>query len=140
MSEFLQGVPAVRSPLRTVARHFGHPRVLSPVNAPEDCAGGLTTEGRGMRTQFEIWTSRARGLLGDALEYSQHIMALVSEQTHFEALPVPDEPLLSWSVYLADTPAKWLGTVEAATPREAIAEGVEKFNQPKERLMAVRRS
>ena len=92
-----------------------------------------------MRTQFEIWTSRARGLLNDALEYSQHVIALV-EQTHLEALPVPDEPLLSWSVYLADTPAKWLGTVEAATPREAIAEGVEKFNQPKERLMAVRRS
>jgi hypothetical protein len=67
-------------------------------------------------------------------------MALVSEQTHFEALPVPDEPLLSWSVYLADTPAKWLGTVEAARPKEAIAEGAEKFKQPKERLMAVRRS
>ncbi len=139
MSEFLQGVPAVRSPLRTVARHFGHPRVLSPVNAPEDCAGGLTTEGRGMRTQFEIWTSRARGLLADALEYSQHVMALVTEQTYLEAPPVRDEPLLPWSVYLADTPAKWLGTVEAATPKEAIAEGAEKFKQPKERLMAVRR-
>ena len=53
-------------------------------------------------------------------------MALVSEQIHFEALPVPDEPLLSWSIYLADTPAKWLGTVEAATPKEAIAEAAEK--------------
>ena len=90
-----------------------------------------------MRTQFEIWTSRARGLLNDALEYSQHVIALV-EQTHLEALPVPDEPLLSWSVYLADTPAKWLGTVEAATPEEAFAEGAEKFHQPKERLVAVR--
>ncbi len=92
-----------------------------------------------MRTQFEIWTSRAGGLLADALEYSQHVMALV-EQTHLEALPVPDEPLLSWSVYVADTPAKWLGTVEAATPKEAIAEAAEKFNQPKERLMAVTRA
>jgi hypothetical protein len=67
-------------------------------------------------------------------------MALVSERTRLEALPMPDEPLLSWSVYLAGTPAKWLGTVEAATPREAIADGAEKFKQPKERLMAVRRS
>jgi len=91
--------------------------------------------------QFEIWTSRARGLLADALEYSQQVMALVSERTRLEALPLPDEPLLlSWSIYLADTPAKWLGTVEAATPREAIADGAEKFKQPKERLMAVRRS
>jgi len=65
-------------------------------------------------------------------------MALVSERTHLEALPVPDEPLLSWSVYLTGTPAKWLGTVEAATPEEAFAEGAEKFKQPKERLMAVR--
>ena len=89
-----------------------------------------------MRTQFDFWTSRARGLLADALAYSQHVMALVSE--HLEALPVPDEPLLSWSVYLTGTPAKWLGTVEAATPEEAFAEGAEKFKQPKERLMAVR--
>ena len=91
-----------------------------------------------MRTQFDLWTSRARGLLADALAYSQHVMALVSERTHLEALPVPDEPLLSWSVYLTGTPAKWLGTVEAATPEEAFAEGAEKFKQPKERLMAVR--
>jgi len=48
-------------------------------------------------------------------------MALASERTHREALPVPDEPLLSWSVYLAGTPAKWLGTIEAATPEEAFA-------------------
>jgi hypothetical protein len=67
-------------------------------------------------------------------------MAVVSERTPLEALPVPDEPLLSWSVYVAGTPAKWLGTVEAATPREAIAEGAAKFNQPKERLTAVRRA
>jgi hypothetical protein len=67
-------------------------------------------------------------------------MALVSERTHLEAPPVPDEPLLSWSVYLIGTPTKWLGTVEAATPEEAFAEGAEKFQQPKERLMAVRRA
>ena len=135
------GILARRSarsqPLRTGATYFS--RVLSPVNAPEERAGGPTTEGRGMRTQFEIWTSRARGLLADALEYSQHVVALV-EQTHLEALLVPDEPLLSWSVYLADTPAKWLGTVEAATPEEAFAEAAEKFKQPKDRLMAVRRA
>src|SRR5260370_35812644 len=89
-----------------------------------------------MRKEFEIWTSRARGLLADALEYSQHVMALVSEQTYLEAPPVPDEPLLPWSVYLADTPAKWLGTVEAATPREAIAEGAGEFKQTQERVMA----
>jgi hypothetical protein len=93
-----------------------------------------------MRTQFDFWTSRARGLLADALAYSQHVMALVSEQIQVEALPVPDEPLLSWSVYLTGTPAKWLGTVDAVTPEEAFAEGAEKFKQPKERLMAVRRA
>ena len=93
-----------------------------------------------MRTQFNFWTSRARGLLADALAYSQYVMALPSDRTHREAHPVPDEPLISWSVYLTGTPAKWLGTVEAATPEEAFAEGAEKFNQPKERLMAVRRS
>jgi hypothetical protein len=99
------------------------------------------TEGdaRGMRTQFDFWTSRARGLLADGLAYSRHVMALASEQAD-EALPMPDEPLLSWSVYLTGTPAKWLGTVEAATRDEAFAEGAEKFNQPKERLMAVRRA
>jgi hypothetical protein len=93
-----------------------------------------------MRTQFDFWTSRARGLLADALAYSRHVMALASERTHPEALPMPDEPLLSWSVYLTGTPAKWLGTVEAATREEAFAEGAEKFNQPKEGLMAVRRA
>jgi hypothetical protein len=92
-----------------------------------------------MRAQFEIWTSRTRDLLADALEYSRDVMARASERTHLEALPVPDVPLHSWSVYLASTPAKWLGTVEAATPTEAIAEAAEKFNQPKERLMTVRR-
>jgi hypothetical protein len=91
-----------------------------------------------MREQFDFWASRARGLLADALAYSQHVMALASERTALEALPVPDEPLLSWSLYLTGTPAKWLGTVEAATPEEAFAEGAEKFHQPKERLVAVR--
>jgi len=125
LSEFLQGVPAVRSPLRTVARHFGHPRVLSPVTplrAGGPC-GRPNHRGEGMRTQFEIWTSRARGLLADALEYSQDVMALVSERTHLEALPAPDEPLLSWSVYLTGTPAKWLGTVEGLRQRRPLPKG-----------------
>jgi hypothetical protein len=91
-----------------------------------------------MRTQFEFWTSRAQGLLDDALAFSQHVMARLSEPIHLEASP--DEPLLSWSVYLTGTPAKWLGTVEAATREEAFAEGAEKFKQPQGRLMAVRRA
>jgi hypothetical protein len=33
----------------------------------------------------------------------------------------------------------WLGDVEASTEAEAIAKGAEKFDLPKERLMAVRR-
>ena len=92
-----------------------------------------------MRTRFDFWTSRARGLLADALAYSQNVIALASERTHREALPVPDEPLLSWSVYLTGTPAKWLGTVDAATPEEAFAKGADEFKQPKERFMAARR-
>jgi hypothetical protein len=36
--------------------------------------------------------------------------------------------------------ALWLGDVEAASEAEAIANGAEEFNQPKDRLMAVRRS
>jgi hypothetical protein len=67
-------------------------------------------------------------------------MALVGERTYLDTLPVSDEHLLSWSVYLAGTPAKWLGTVEAVTPEEALAGGAEKFHQPKERLVAVRRA
>ena len=35
--------------------------------------------------------------------------------------------------------AVWLGDVEAASEAEAIAKGAEKFKQPKEQLMAVRR-
>jgi hypothetical protein len=93
-----------------------------------------------MRTQFEFWTSRAQDLLDDALAFSQHVMARLSEPTHLEAFPAPDEPQLSWSVYLTGTPAKWLGTVEAATREEAFAEGAEKFKQPQERLMAMRRA
>src|SRR5262245_7681422 len=66
--------------------------------------------GKGMRTRFEIWTSRARELFADALEYSHDVIALARERIPLEPLPVPDEPLLSWSVYLAGSPAKWLGT------------------------------
>ena len=93
-----------------------------------------------MRTQFGLWTSRAWGFLVDALAYSRHVMmALGSGRTHLEALPMPDEPLLSWSVYLADAPAKWLGTVEALTAEEAVKIGAEKFGHDAKRLMAVRR-
>jgi|SRR5215831_246658 len=100
-----------------------------------------------MSTQFGGWTSRARGLLADALAYSQrstmrisHVMALWSARAHLEALPVSREPFLSWSVYLADTPAKWLGTVEAGTAEEAIEIAAMKFGEEQERLMAVRRA
>ena len=113
MSELLRSVRAVLEPQSVpVANVLGRPRILlSPCNttyAPEDRADSQPPRG-GPRMQFGFWTSRARGLLADALAYSQHVMALVSERTHLEALPVPDEPLLSWSVYLTGTPAKWLG-------------------------------
>src|SRR5215831_3728957 len=70
----------------------------------------------GMGTQFGFWTSRAWGFLADALA------SLGDEPTDLEALPMPGdrEPLLSWSVYLANKPAKWLGTVEASSAAGAI--------------------
>jgi hypothetical protein len=87
-----------------------------------------------MGTQFGFWTSRAWGFLADALA------SLGSEPTHFEALPRLGEPLLSWSVYLADRPAKWLGTVDATTAGEAIEVAARKFGKEPERLMPVRRA
>ncbi len=45
---------------------------------------------------------------------------------------------LSWSIYLADTPAKWLGTVEAATADKAIEVAAEKFGREPARLITVR--
>jgi hypothetical protein len=87
-----------------------------------------------MGTQFGFWTVRAWGFLANALA------SLGSEQTHLEALPMPGEPLLSWSVYRANTPAKWLGTVDASTVDRAIEVAAEKFGEQPERLMAVRRA
>ena len=48
--------------------------------------------------------------------------------------------LLSWSVYLANAPAQWLGTVDAGTADEAIEVAAKKFGEEPERLMAVRRA
>lgn len=87
-----------------------------------------------MLTQFGFWTSRAWGFLADTLA------SLESERTHLEALPMLREPLLSWSVYLAETPAKWLGTVEASTADQAAEVAAKKFGEEPERLMAVRRA
>jgi hypothetical protein len=91
-----------------------------------------------MGTQFGFWTFRAWGFLADAFA------SLGSERTHLEALPIalpiPGEPLLSWSVYLANAPAKWLGTVDASTADGAIEVAAEKFGEEPERLMAVRRA
>jgi hypothetical protein len=87
-----------------------------------------------MGTQFGIWTSRAWGFLADTLA------SLGSEPTDLEALPMPGERLLSWSVYLANTPAKWLGTVDASTAEAAIEVAAKKFGEEPERLMAVRRA
>jgi hypothetical protein len=44
-----------------------------------------------------------------------------------------------WSILILHAKATWLGDIEASTEAEAIAKGAEKFAQPKERLMAVRR-
>jgi hypothetical protein len=87
-----------------------------------------------MGTQFGLWTSRAWGLLADTLA------SLGSEPTRLEALAIPREPVLSWSVYLASTPAQWLGTVDASTADEAIDIAAGKFDEEPERLMAVRRA
>jgi hypothetical protein len=87
-----------------------------------------------MVTQFGFWTSRAWGFLADALS------SLADEPTHLQVLPMPRERLLSWSVYLANTPAKWLGTVEASTADGAIEVAAKKFGAEPEWLMAVRRA
>jgi hypothetical protein len=50
---------------------------------------------------------------------------------------MPDEPP-SWSIYLTDTPAKWLGTVEAASAEQAVEVAAKKFGEKPERLIAVR--
>jgi hypothetical protein len=51
----------------------------------------------------------------------------------------PQEPI-RWSILILRAKAVWLGDAEAATAEEAIKIGAEKFGQPKERLLAVRRS
>jgi hypothetical protein len=48
--------------------------------------------------------------------------------------------LVRWSILILGVKLVWIGDVEAASEAEAIAKGAEKFGQPKERLMAVRRS
>jgi hypothetical protein len=87
-----------------------------------------------MGTQFGLWTSRAWGFLADALA------SLGNEPARLEALAMPHAPLLSWSVYLANTPAQWLGTVDASTADEAIEVAARRFDEEPERLMAVRRA
>ena len=47
---------------------------------------------------------------------------------------------VTWDIYQArHTPAKWLGTVEAATAEEAIALAAKEFKQDPKLLIAVRR-
>jgi len=85
-----------------------------------------------MITQFGSWTTRAWGFLADAFA------SLGSED--LDTLPMLGEPLLSWSIYLADGPAKWLGTIDASTADEATEVAAKKFGKQPERLMAVRRA
>jgi hypothetical protein len=47
------------------------------------------------------------------------------------------ESLLSWCIYLSDTPPQWLGTVEAAAAEEAVKIAAEKFGEESERLIAI---
>ena len=51
---------------------------------------------------------------------------------------MPKEPI-RWSILILRAKAVWIGDVEAASEAEAVAKGAEEFNQPKERLIAVRR-
>jgi len=47
--------------------------------------------------------------------------------------------LVRWSILILRAKAVWLGDVEAGSEAEAIAKGAEKFGQPKEWLIAVKR-
>jgi hypothetical protein len=87
-----------------------------------------------MSTQFGFWTSRAWGFLAEAFA------SLGDEPTDLEARPVLGGRLLSWSVYRADGPAKWLGTVDASTADEATEVAAKRFGEHPEQLMAVRRA
>jgi hypothetical protein len=44
--------------------------------------------------------------------------------------------MMSWSIYLSDIPAKWLGLIEAITAERAIQIAAEKFGQESKRLTA----
>jgi len=46
---------------------------------------------------------------------------------------------LRWSILILRAKAVWLGDVEATSEAEAIRIGADKFGQPKERLIAVKR-
>jgi hypothetical protein len=47
------------------------------------------------------------------------------------------QSVLSWSIYLSQTPPKWLGTVEATSVEAAINIAAEKFREEPNRLIAV---
>jgi hypothetical protein len=49
-------------------------------------------------------------------------------------------PMASWSIYLAETPAKWLGTIEAVSAEQAVEIAAKKFGEERERLIAVRQT
>jgi hypothetical protein len=57
---------------------------------------------------------------------------------------LPRKPLPTWEIYLArSTPAKYVGTVEAADPEAATKAAIKEFNivEPQaKRLIAVRRA
>jgi hypothetical protein len=42
-----------------------------------------------------------------------------------------------WSIYLLETPPKWLAVIEAATAEGAIMMAAERFGEKPERLIAV---
>jgi hypothetical protein len=48
------------------------------------------------------------------------------------------KPILRWAIYFVRSKLRWLGEVEAASPKEAITKGAEAFGQNAKRLMAVR--
>jgi hypothetical protein len=48
--------------------------------------------------------------------------------------------MASWSIYLAETPAKWLGTIEAVSAEQAVEIAAKKFGEERERLIAVRQT
>jgi hypothetical protein len=67
------------------------------------------------------------------------IAATLKAQSQRNTLRYATRAPLRWAIYIACAKLQWLGEVEAASEKEAIAKGAEEFKQPKERLMAVRR-